>query len=114
MAGSPSPSGRGLGGQRSVRACSGVVPPPHLDGGFAGDVGNQEVHGDVFTVHVCVHPVLDVSRHLVRVQIVEVLRRDGQTVGPLARDTNQQEVTSMGVTVIQIQIKPLFNHHPNR
>jgi hypothetical protein len=60
-----------------------VCVSPHLYWGFARDVGNQEVHGDIFTVHVCVHPILDVSRHLVRVQIVEVLglgRRDHGTI----------------------------------
>lgn len=45
----------------------------YLYGGFACDVCNQEVHGNIFTVHVSVHPVLDVSWHLVCIQIVEVL-----------------------------------------
>ena len=47
----------------------------YLYGGFAGDVSHQEVHGNVLAVHVSVHPVLDVSRHLVSVQIVEVLEK---------------------------------------
>lgn len=47
----------------------------YLYGGFASDVSHQEVHGNIFTVHVSVHPVLDVSGHLVCVQIVEVLKK---------------------------------------
>lgn len=45
----------------------------YLYGGFACDVCDQEVHGDVLAVHMSVHPVLNVSGHLVRVQIIEVL-----------------------------------------
>lgn len=45
----------------------------YLYGRFACDVCNQEVHGNIFTVHVSIHPILDVSWHLVRVQIVEIL-----------------------------------------
>lgn len=52
----------------------------YLYGGFACDVCDQEVHGYIFTVHVSVHPVLDVSRHLVSIQIVEVLQQKQKVI----------------------------------
>lgn len=45
-----------------------------LDGRFAGDVGDQEVHGDVLTVYVLVHHVPDGLGHHVGVQIGVVLQ----------------------------------------
>lgn len=47
----------------------------YLYGGFSCDVCNQEVHGDVLTVHMSIHPVLNVSRHLIGVQIIKVLEQ---------------------------------------
>lgn len=61
----------------------------YLYGGFAGDVGHQEVHGDILTVHMSIHPVLDVSWHLVSVQVVEVLERKEASV---TQHQNQQAV----------------------
>lgn len=45
-----------------------------LDGRFAGDVGDQEVHGDVLTVYVLVHHIPDGLGHHVGVQIGVVLQ----------------------------------------
>lgn len=45
-----------------------------LDGGFAGDVRDQEVHGDVLAVYVLVHHVPDGLGHHVRVQVRVVLQ----------------------------------------
>lgn len=47
--------------------------PIYLYRSFPRDVGHQEVHGDVLAVHMSIHPVLNVARHLVRVQIIKVL-----------------------------------------
>ena len=60
-------------GVSSFWLCATVYGEQYLDRGFAGDVGDQEVHCDVFAVHVSVHPVLDVSWHLICVEVVEVL-----------------------------------------
>ena len=35
----------------------------HFDRGFPGIVTDDEIHGNVFTVHVFIHPVFDVSGH---------------------------------------------------
>ena len=48
----------------------------YLDGRLAGDVGHQEVHGDVLTVHVVVDPVLDTFRQGVRIAVVPVLKQN--------------------------------------
>lgn len=45
----------------------------YLDDSFPCDVGYQEVHGNVFTVHVCIHPVLDISGHFIGIQVVKIL-----------------------------------------
>lgn len=62
----------------------------YLYGGFACDVCDQEVHGDVLAVHMSVHPVLNVSGHLVRVQIIEVLeqKQGGGLPGVIHRRVN--------------------------
>lgn len=44
-----------------------------LDGWFACDVRNQEVHGDVFAVYVLVHHVPDGLGHHIGVQVGIVL-----------------------------------------
>lgn len=48
---------------------------------FPRDVGHQEVHSDVLAVHMSIHPVLNVTRHLVRVQIIKVLQDKRDTTG---------------------------------
>ena len=48
--------------------------PADLDGWFAGDVGHQEVHGDILTVDVLVHHVPDGHGHHVGVQVGVVLQ----------------------------------------
>lgn len=53
-------------------------PSTDLDGGFAGDVGDQEVHCDVLAVDVLVHHVPDGLRHHVGVQVGVVLRGEGE------------------------------------
>ena len=45
----------------------------HFDGSLAGDVGDEEVHGDVFTVHVVIHPLPDIAWHVVSIQITVIL-----------------------------------------
>ncbi len=45
-----------------------------LDGDFAGDVVDEEVHGDVLAVHVLVHHLLDVAWLRVRVHVAVVLQ----------------------------------------
>ena len=35
------------------------MPLSHLNGGFAGGVGDHEVEGDILAVHVLVHPAPD-------------------------------------------------------
>lgn len=45
-----------------------------LDGRFAGDVRDQEVHGDVLAVYVLVHHVPDGLGHHVGVQVGVVLQ----------------------------------------
>ena len=49
----------------------------HFDGSFAGDVGHQEIHGDVLAVHVVVDPRFDVARHRRRVDVVVVAMIEG-------------------------------------
>lgn len=39
----------------------------HLDGRFTGDVGDQEVHGDILAVNILIHHVPDRLRHHVGV-----------------------------------------------
>lgn len=46
-----------------------------LNGWFAGDVGDQEVHGDVLAVDVLVHHVPDGLGHHVGVQVGVVLQK---------------------------------------
>lgn len=46
-----------------------------LDGWFAGDVRDQEVHSDVLAVYVLVHHVPDGLWHHVRVQVGVVLQK---------------------------------------
>lgn len=53
---------------RTLRLC-------YLYWGFASDVGHKEIHGNIFTVHMSIHPVLNVSGHFICVEIVEVLKR---------------------------------------
>lgn len=48
-------------------------PSTDLDGGFAGDVGDQEVHGDILAVDVLIHHVPYGLRHHVGVQVGVVL-----------------------------------------
>ena len=50
-----------------------LLPRSDFDWRLAGDVGNEEVEGDVLAVHVIVNPRLDVAWHCVRVQIVVIL-----------------------------------------
>lgn len=45
-----------------------------LDGRFAGDVRNQEVHGNVLAVYVLIHHVPDGLGHHVGVQVCIVLQ----------------------------------------
>lgn len=45
----------------------------YLDDSFPCDIGHQKIHGNIFTVHVSIHPVLDVSRHFVGVQVIKIL-----------------------------------------
>ena len=54
-------------------------PVTDLDGRFAGDVRDQEVHGDVLAVYVLVHHVPDGLGHHVGVQIGVVLREHKDT-----------------------------------
>ena len=42
-----------------------AIDVSYLDDSFPCDVSHQEIHGNVFTVHMSIHPVLDVPRHLV-------------------------------------------------
>ena len=42
----------------------------HLEGWQTSIVADEEVHGDVLTVEVVVHPLPDLSRHLICVQVV--------------------------------------------
>ena len=44
-----------------------------LDRGLSCGVGDEEVHGQIFTVHVVVHPRLDVTRQQVGVHVAVVL-----------------------------------------
>lgn len=59
-----------------------------LDGWFAGDVGDQEVHGDVLAVYVLVHHVPDSLGHHVGVQIGVVL---GQETHRTTREWKMQK-----------------------
>lgn len=45
----------------------------YLDGRFARDMGNQEIHGNIFTIHVLIYFVSDNLWHPVKVQICKVL-----------------------------------------
>lgn len=45
----------------------------YLDDSFPRDISHQEIHGNVFTVHMSVHPVLDVPRHFVGIQVIKIL-----------------------------------------
>lgn len=63
----------------------------YLYGGFACDVCDQEVHGNVLAVHMSVHPVLNVSGHLVRVQIIEVLEQKQGITGVIHRRVTETE-----------------------
>ena len=45
----------------------------YLDDSFSRDVSYQEVHGNVFTVHMSIHPVLDIPRHFVGIQVIKIL-----------------------------------------
>lgn len=59
-----------------------------LDGRFAGDVGDQEVHSDVLAVDVLVHHVPDGLGHHVRVQVGVVLQQHEHSVSfPGRRET---------------------------
>lgn len=44
----------------------------YLNGRFVGDVRHEEIHGDILAIHVLIHPVFDVIRHVRGVQIVVV------------------------------------------
>lgn len=45
----------------------------YLDGGLPCDVGDKEVHGDIFTVDVLVHHVSDGLGHHIRIQVGIIL-----------------------------------------
>lgn len=55
------------------RAGQGSSDASYLDDSFPRDVSHQKIHGDVFTVHMSIHPALDVPRHFVGVQVVKIL-----------------------------------------
>ena len=83
-----------LASKKRKKTCSLAVTadrePADLDGRFAGDVGHQEVHGDVLTVDVLVHHVPDGHGHHVRVQVGVVLQAPrGQSETQKTPHTNQ-------------------------
>lgn len=47
----------------------------YLNRCLASVVGNHEVHGNVFTVHVFVNPVSNIRRHHICKQVTEILWR---------------------------------------
>lgn len=63
----------------------------YLDDSFPCDVSHQEIHGNVFTVHMSIHPVLDVPRHLVGIQVVKIL--PGET-----KEETQSKSSSLWLT----------------
>lgn len=73
----------GAGGRCKARRCRAersrtTRSVTDLDGRFAGDVRDQEVHGDVLAVYVFVHHVPDGLGHHVGIQIGVVLRKHHQ------------------------------------
>lgn len=48
----------------------------YLNDSFPCNVGHQEIHGNIFTVHVSIHPVLDVPRHFVGIQVIKILSHE--------------------------------------
>lgn len=77
----------------------------YLYGGFSCDVCNQEVHGDVLTVHMSIHPVLNVSRHLIRVQIIKVLKQKQRITSCINRS-----LLRFFLTLQRVRISQNFSH----
>ena len=76
-----------------------------LDGWFAGDVGDQEVHGDVLTVYVLVHHVPDGLGHDVGVQIGVVL---GKQPHRRTREWKMQKIYTFGRMFQGMQVLTLW------
>lgn len=65
----------------------------YLDDSFPRDIGHQEIHGNIFTVHVSIHPVLDVPRHFVGIQVIKVLSHETQN----EEEIHKEEFSLAGV-----------------
>ena len=66
-----------------------VGGPAHLERGFPSDVGDEEVHGYVLTVHVLVHHLPHLRRLPIGVQVgieLEVGRGEGEREGEGGRE----------------------------
>ena len=61
---------------KGVATCIHRVHHTHLERRKSGVVADEEVHGDVFTVHVFVNPGPDLSRHHVSEQEVIILEKE--------------------------------------
>lgn len=72
---------------QSQTACS----VTDLDGWFAGDVRDEEVHGDVLAVNVFVHHIPNSLGHHIGVQVRVVLRED-KDKGKYVNDMLQPDV----------------------